>query len=293
MKTTWSRCLLGVLSSTLLYGCAEDDDADAQPITDSGTGSGTGASDGEEDHASHGEEEGSSATSEPGGDPSAGSDDSSGAGMRSTLECADQMILDLGLVEGAVSSGAVVDTARADVWSSNVDATAGGLAEAPNNPWLYLRFTSDGLRKVDIDDFEALESTQWDIAAKRFGLRLNGGVSGPSSVEAAALSDATFDDVTSVPEGVSWAQETFYDASCNLIDDGSGQGAPGYLLTPWWSYPGCVATTGVPFVLALPERGVVKFVVDAYYESGQQSCNADGTMGMGSAMYTWRWAFLE
>ena len=54
--------------------------------------------------------------------------------------------------------------------ASMVDATAGGIMDAPTNPWIYLRFTPEGLRKVEVDDLQALESTDWDIAAKRFGL---------------------------------------------------------------------------------------------------------------------------
>ncbi|MEM9456734.1 MAG: HmuY family protein [Myxococcota bacterium] len=207
--------------------------------------------------------------------------------------CNDQMILDLGLVDGTISSGDATNAADGDDWVSTVDATAGGIVEAPNNPWIYLRFTAEGLEKVDIDDIQALDSTDWDIAAKRFGIRLNGGVGGPSTVSAAILDGSTYEEITALPDDAMMASDEFYDADCNLIDDGTGQGAPNYRLTPWWTYPGCVATTFVPFVLELADGSHVKLVIEAYYQAGQDGCNDNGMMGMGSANFSWRWAFLE
>ncbi|MCB9713875.1 MAG: HmuY family protein [Myxococcales bacterium] len=252
-----------------------------------------------EDHSTTNADDGSTSDADTSGDPpaeptdgdaSSGGADETGPG---TSDCDDQMILDLGLVGGLVSEGEVSSTTSAQGWASMVDATAGGIMDAPTNPWIYLRFTPEGLRKVEVDDLQALESTDWDIAAKRFGLRLNGGVSGPSQVSAVALEGMTYEDVTELPPGAELAQESFYDADCTLIDDGSGQGAPAYLLAQWWTYPGCVATTGVPFILQLDDGSLVKLVVDAYYESGQDQCNETGMMGMGSAQLTWRWAYLE
>ena len=207
-------------------------------------------------------------------------------------DCTDQMILDLGLVDGAVSEGAVTNEADGDGWACVVDATAGGIANAATNPWIYLAFTENGLEKVDVDDLQALESTDWDVAAKRFGIRLNGGVSGPSTVSAAAIGGQAYEDLDEVPGDAMFVTETFYDGDCTLIDDGSGQGAPDYRMTPWWEYPGCVATTGTPFVIELADGSYVKFVVDAYYESGQDTCNESGAMGSASAMFSWRWAYL-
>lgn len=209
------------------------------------------------------------------------------------LDCNDQLIEDLALVEGSPSTGEVTNRALDGGFVSTLDATAGGIAKAPQNPWLYLRFSPEGLEKVAVDDLQALESVDWDIAAKRFGLRLNGGVSGPSSVAVAALGDMAYEDVIALPDGAELRTESFYDDSCTLIDDGSGQGAPSYELTPWWGYMGCVTTTGVPFVLELADGSRVKLVVDSYYQTGQQECNETGAMGMGSANFSWRWAYLQ
>lgn len=116
--------------------------------------------------------------------PDSGSDDAPTAGT--DPDCTDQMILDLGLVDGTISAGGVTNAADGAGWASTVDATAGGITEASNNPWIYLRFTSEGLEKIEVDDLQALESIDWDIAAKRIGIRLNSGVSGASTVAAAA-----------------------------------------------------------------------------------------------------------
>ncbi|MEX1362969.1 MAG: HmuY family protein [Nannocystaceae bacterium] len=243
----------------------------------------------------------SAETSEPTGDatgdddpPNPGTDDGSTDDTGSPAEgCEDQLVLDLGLVGGTISEGATGNTRAGAGWVSTVDASAGGVANAPTNPWIYLRFTPGGLEKVEVDDLQALESTEWDIAAKRFGIRLNSGDSGPSEIRAAALPSMAYEDVSELPAGTELTQESFYTADCVLIDDDSGQGAPDYLMTPWWSYPGCVATTGTPFVIELADGSLLKLVVDAYYESGQDACNTGGMMGTGSANFSWRWAYLE
>ena len=37
----------------------------------------------------------------------------------------------------------------------------------------------------------------------------------------------------------------------------------------------------------------VKLVVESYYASGQEGCNAEGVMGSGSGQLTWRWQSLN
>ncbi|MEM6993571.1 MAG: HmuY family protein, partial [Myxococcota bacterium] len=283
---------------TLLAGCGDSDNGDG-PADDAAEGSGDDHGD-HEDHADHGDHDDSTGD---GGDDGAddgaddgvddGVDDGPGTDDGVPADCTDQMILDLGLVEGQVSLGTSTDEADADDWVSRVDATAGGIVDAATNPWLYLRFTDDGFEKVEIDDLAALDSTDWDIAAKRFGIRLNSGVSGPSTVTAALVTDVGYAELTELPDTAALLEESFYDGQCNLIDDGTGQGAPNYALTQWWFYPGCVGTTGTPFVLELADGRRVKFLVESYYEQGQETCNTDGTMGMGSANFTWRWAYLS
>lgn len=208
------------------------------------------------------------------------------------VPCEDAMILDLGLVTGTVSAGAVGNTADGEGWISTVDATAGGIVDAPSNPWTYLRFTDDGLETVELDDVEALTSLEWHIAAKRFGIRINSGSSGPGCITVATL-EGDYAAVEALPDDATFRTEAFYDNTCSIIDDGSGAGGANYALTPWWFYPGCVGVTYTPFAIELDDGRLVKFMVESYYESGQTDCNETGAMGSGSANFTWRWSFLE
>lgn len=211
----------------------------------------------------------------------------------SPIFCEDEIILDMSLQGAKVSTGTVTNTADGADWVSVIDATAGGVNGASNNPFIYLKFTTDGLVKVDIDDETALTSTNWDLAARRYTVRLNGGTSGAGCVGAAALGDEAYADVTTVPSGLTYAYDQSYDASCTIIEDDSGlPGSPQTALRRWWDYVSCVETTFTPFVIQLANGDHVKFVLEAYYGTGQAACNESGAMGNASAMLTARWAYL-
>lgn len=210
------------------------------------------------------------------------------------VACFDDMLVDLSL-QTDVSDGAVSNEADGNDWVSEVDATAGGFEAAASNPWVYLRFTDAGLERVDIDDLTSLDSMDWHLAAHRFKLRLNGGSGGPSCVTAAPLVDGVYAEVTLADaEGATFFEDDFYTASCDLINDSSGlPGSPQVALGPWWSYPGCVATTGTPFLVRLDTGRILKLEVEKYYSSGQNACNSTGAAGSGSGEYTFRWSFLN
>ena len=223
-----------------------------------------------------------------------GDDDTSSGCQPEDVACEDDIILDLSLHDDKVSEGDVENTAEGDDWVSIVDATAGGYSQASQNPFIYLRFTPDGLTQVEIDDETALESMEWDVAARRYIIRLNGGTSGPSCVAAAVIPGTAYEDVTELPAGSTPEEDASYDGDCEMIDDGSGLGgSPDVALTPWWSYGDCLATTMKPFVIQLRDESLVKFVVEAYYGSGQEGCNDSGIPGQNSAMFTWRWTYLD
>jgi hypothetical protein len=134
----------------------------------------------------------------------------------------------------------------------------------------------------------------WHIAAKRFILRLNGGSSGPSCVAAAPFLEKTYDELATVPDGVRYVEDDFMQADCTLINDSSGlESSPQVALSPWWEYPGCVKTTGVPFLIRLDDGRQLRFEVESYYKSEQQVCNDTGSPGVGGANYTWKWSFVE
>lgn len=210
------------------------------------------------------------------------------------VACTDDMILDLSLHDDRVSDAEVRTETDGDDYVTHVDGSAGGLQDAPNNPWVYVRFTPEGAERVDLDDVTALQDMGWDIAVKRFVLRLNGGSSGPSCVGAAPQFGVAYADVDAAPEGVEYGYDAYYTDDCTFVNDTSGlEGSPQVALGPWWEYPGCVATTATPFLVQLADGHVIKLVVEAYYAEGQEDCNADGTMGTDSAHFTWRWAYVE
>ena len=229
------------------------------------------------------------------------SDDTSGGnGFASVCEeptaitCEDAAILDLSLQDDKVSEGTVSTTEDGMDFVSVVDASAGGYNAASSNPWVYVKFTPNGLEKVEIDDETALESMDWDLSLRRFILRLNGGATGASCVGSVSFLENTYDGLAEVPEGLTFLEDNFYTEDCTIINDSSGlPGSPQVALAPWWSYDGCVQTTDVPHLIQLADGSIVKMVVEAYYESGQEACNNGTGSGDNSGIYTLRWTFMD
>ena len=193
------------------------------------------------------------------------------------VSCEDDLVSDLSYQED-ISEGVVETTVEGDDFFTFVDATAGGYSSASSNPWTYVKFTPEGAVKVEISDEDSLESMDWDLAARRFILRLNGGDSGPSCVGAATLLESAYADVAEVPEGVSYPLDDFYTDDCTFVNDSSGlEGSPQVALSAWWEYPGCVATTGYPFLVQLADGHVIKIVIETYYNENQEVCNETGS----------------
>ena len=207
------------------------------------------------------------------------------------MECVDNIVLDLNL-KNAVAEGAISNQQEASDWVTYVDATAGGFMNAADNPWIYIRFTAEGAEKVEITDNESLESMDWHLAAHRYKLRLNSGSGGPSCVTASVLPEGDYDLITSTPENLTYYEDDFYTADCSLIEDSWGMGTPQVFMSNWWDYPGCVATTLIPFIVQLEDGNTIKLRVEEYYEQGQDNCNETGNMGSGSANLKIRWSML-
>lgn len=242
------------------------------------------------------------------GDPSpadAGTSDDAGAadagpgevdaGPPRMVECIDQSISMLQLFD-TPASGAIADESTGDgSFRNHIDATGGGMS--PTEAFVYARFEDTGLVKVEIDDDAAFESTAWDIAFRRFVVRINSGVSGPSSVTGARTAPGTtFDGLTAVPDGLSYRDEAYFTDTCEYVPDGSGIGSPQTALSSFWSYAGCVAMTGNVFVLQLASGRHVKLEVLSYYSPDvQTSCNETDTISSpsGAGNLRIRWAFLD
>lgn len=210
------------------------------------------------------------------------------------VACIDQLVLDLSLHDDRVSEGGVETTRDGDDFVTVVDARAGGYNEAANNPWVYVRFTRDGAERVDLDDESALESMGWDMALRRFIVRLNGGSSGPSCVGAAALLESDYDALETIPDGMVYVADDYYTDDCTIVNDSSGlPGSPQVSLGSWWEYEGCVQTTGVPHLVELSDGHVIKLRVEAYYAEDQDECNDNGSPGSDSGVFTLRWQYLS
>lgn len=209
------------------------------------------------------------------------------------VSCVDALISDLSLHDDKVSEGEVTTTTEGIDFVTVVDASAGGYSNATNNAWVYIKFGETGAQKVEIDDEAALESMDWDMALRRFIVRLNGGSSGPSCVGSAALLEGEYASLERVPDGIPFALDDFYTDDCTIINDSSGlPGSPQVAMGSWWSYSSCVATTGVPHLVQLADGHVLKMVVETYYGTGQEDCNSGGSGYDDSGIITLRWQML-
>ncbi len=178
----------------------------------------------------------------------------------------------------------------------SVDATAGGFNGSGG--WVYGKFTDDGLVKVELLDDASFDSTEWDIAFRRFIVRLNSGYAGPGCVSAANIGKNTpFEDVSCAPDGAIFNVEDAFLSdpdSCTIVPDGSGLGSPGVVLQTWWDYPaGCVATTGNIFVIHTGDGRDVKFTMTQYYEDAQNACNDFAEIEGESARVKFRFGYLD
>jgi hypothetical protein len=210
------------------------------------------------------------------------------------VPCKEQSIDKLGLLT-VVSTGEVrEETAPAGEFATYIDARAGGVS--PTQSYTYARFTPQGLSRVAVDDQAALARTDWDIAFRRYYIRVNSGTSGPSCVSVARTPAGTaFASVTAVDPAWEFATEAWYDNACTFIPDESGLSGPLMAMSTFWTYQACVKMTGDVFVIRLADGRHVKVEVTAYYEpAAQQQCNDSNTLPSpsGSGQLRIRWAFL-
>ena len=212
------------------------------------------------------------------------------------VACQDQSIQQLRLYAQVNEAATVVEEGvTSGDFTTYIDARAGGAT--PNTSYVYVRFTQTGLEKVLISDEEALESLEWDLAVRRFIVRLNSGVSGPACTEAARLPSGTaYDGLMQVPSNLTWNTEAYFNDGCELVTDESGIGAPGTALATFWTYSSCVQMSGEVFVLHLRDGRYVKLQVLSYYDPAPQAeCDLTGTVPVpsGSGNVRIRWAFVR
>lgn len=161
---------------------------------------------------------------EPGAtEPGATEPGAAGAsGAAAPNPCSNALRLKLTLVDE--QSTARVETLAQDGTELDVyaDASAGGLNELDENPWLYVALASG--TGVALGDLEALDSRDWDLALKRNVIRTNGGDSGPGQGGALRVL-LDWDDVDESTLGSrELPVEDWFDDECNLtVDTSTGE----------------------------------------------------------------------
>ncbi len=214
------------------------------------------------------------------------------------VECQDQIIPELEL-QDEVAPGLIENLPWDGSWQSTVDATAGGFQPAVPQGYVYGKFTDAGLLRVEIDDEEALESADWDIAFRRYVIRLNGGASGPSCVSAARTPPGTEYATAEAPaDEALYRVDSQYAPDCEFISDGSGlPTSPATALSSYYAYNGCVQMTGNVYVLRLADGRDLKLQVMGYYGPAekQEYCQENGVADnpSGSGNISLQWAFLD
>jgi hypothetical protein len=139
---------------------------------------------------------------------------------QSDRRCGDAIINEWPLND-AVTGGAVDGNEDDGVWELTVDAAAGGMSGAANNPFVYLRL--DTAERVDITDIDSLDDEGWDLAFRRTALRTNSGDSGPGSVSVAKEVNTTFDDVTAAPGAANrYETDVSLEENCDPMVDSIG-----------------------------------------------------------------------
>jgi len=212
----------------------------------------------------------------------------------STVRCTDQSVALLRLFEPAAPA-ALTEEGTPGAFRTLIDARAGG--SMATQSYVYVRFTDAGLEQLPIGDEAAFRSLDWDLAVRRFVIRINSGVGGPGCVQAARTAPGTtFDALTTLPTGLSWRTEAYFTDSCELVSDGSGIGAPGTALSSFWAYQSCVQMTGNVFAVALRNGRHVKLQVLSYYDpEPQAACDRTGMVPApnNAGMIRLRWSFLD
>ena len=185
-----------------------------------------------------------------------------------------------------VSTGAVTTETAGGVTSATIDASAGGLSGAADNPYVYIDLSgAGGAAKVDVDDVTALDADTWDIAFKRASIRANGGDSGTGGVTVAVVAAASLAEVTSAPADGEFAADDWASATCEFV--GTPGGEPLSAFGEWYAYDDTtheVSPSAEVYVVKSRSGTLYKLRVITYY--------GDEAMPMRGAVYQVEWAAL-
>jgi hypothetical protein len=181
-----------------------------------------------------------------------------------------------------VSTGSVTimpTPADPNVFTAEIDATAGGSMKYSENPFVYIDLI--GRKKVDITDVQAGTHAGWDLALKRWQIKINSGDSGPSGVTVARVAGKTLPEVSMAPTGT-YEADSYFDAKCKLQTDPIGGIATA--LSDWYEYDtGTSRLVPQKEVLVLKRRdgqGHIKVQIMSYYK------------GSTSGIFVLNWSYL-
>lgn len=214
------------------------------------------------------------------------------------VPCADQVIQQMNL-QSDVAPGLITSAPDGAGFRSQIDATAGGPFTSDPHSYVYARFTDAGLKKVEISDEASLDSMDWDIAFRRYVIRINSLYSGPSCVGAVRIpGDPAYEDVVAPPADVRFHEDDYFTDNCELRPDASTlEGSPATALSGYWTYPGCVSMTHDVYAIQLADARTLKLQVELFYSADvQEQCDTTGTIPMSgthSGNLQIRWAFLQ
>lgn len=168
-----------------------------------------------------------------------------------------------------VSAGAVAELQPGLIYA---DGTAGGLPNAAENPYIYIRFGATP-EKVEIADTASYNDASWDIAIKRYVFRVNSGDSGPGGVEVAAVSAVTLDEVTAPPADSAFLVDDWVSDEC--VYSGGLLGEPVTAIGTWYGYDEMNRLTPLDYVFVIkrPDGTTYKFKVQSYYHDGNLGAN--------------------
>jgi hypothetical protein len=178
-----------------------------------------------------------------------------------------------------VSTGMINVTNSGGTWSGTIDATAGGLSQAADNPYIYVDL-KNGV-KVAIDDLAEYSDTTWDIALKRASLRSNGGDSGPGGRSISIAAGDSVDQIATPPT-IGYTTDDFATDTCAFVSIPGGE--PMSAFGEWYDYDDAthvVTPKAELYVIARPDGSHTVFRVATYY--------GDGTMPMRGAFYQVEW----
>ncbi len=192
------------------------------------------------------------------------------------LGCADDL-----RPEGGADAGNRVPEEDAGIQKRITSTSSGGVTKSSVNAtsvedWIYLDFGSGEEVYPSAPD----ESDTWDIAYRRYHMRLNGGVSGNQDVAALALPGQNFSELSTVPQG---------DFSTDQ-EDGDDEGdEPDYYFASeagtWYDYnpmTHVLTPKEQVYVIRSAEGTHYKYAIETYYSEA-------GTAGH----LTVSWAALE